>query len=191
LRLFLGIWPSEAATRALTAAQAELRRRLPRGLLRFTAPDQIHLTLRFLGEIPEPEIASFVPALEEASASESPFPLALAPLGAFPAPERARVVWAGAGGGVERLHRLQARIEAVVAAFTHPEDKPFHPHFTLARVREPAGAERREIAAALAGIRVGRIEPWLVDEFRLVRSELRPEGAHYSVVRRIPLLTTR
>ncbi len=152
---------------------------------RFVSPSQLHLTLRFLGDVdPEQEAtlhhsltALDVPTMELAVDGS---------LGVFSGVSRARVLWARVGGnGVRALHELARALETLVrtAGFA-PEPKPFRPHVTLARWRgRPASAE--VVRDYLQRARFGS-EPlqWTARELLRYRSELQPDGARYQVLAR-------
>lgn len=109
------------------------------------------------------------------------FELRLVGLGAFPSPTRARVIWAGAGEGGERLGVIARRVEKGLAGVGFPpEERPFAAHVTLGRIREP----RRDpdLAAGLAagaGRDFGRLT---IDRICLMRSDLSPRGARYTEI---------
>lgn len=167
--------PPEAALAAL----AEELRATPADL-GVTDPAKHHLTLSFLGEVPDEATPALAAALDAACAGETAFTLQLHGVGAFPHPQRPRVVWAGARPE-PALDRLAARTRAALQEAGFPGDgKPFRVHLTLARTRSPRGnaavAEfvRRHADAPLPGLPVR--------EVRLYRSTLHPQGARYDVM---------
>lgn len=104
---------------------------------RVAPPENWHLTLRFLGTVDEPTYDRFLAGLAETE-TVAPFPVRLGSLGAFPRPKRATVVWIGVDEGVKQLTRLnEIAEEAAVSAGLSPEERPYVPHLTLARVRPP------------------------------------------------------
>jgi 2'-5' RNA ligase len=191
-RLFLGIWPPASVVEGLIPAQEELQRRAPRGLLRLTPRDQIHLTLRFLGDVEAVAVTELVRALHQAAEGHPAFALVTSGIGAFPTEDRARVVWAGVTGELTALAALHLATSAACDAFAgKPEDKAFHAHLTLARVREAGGPQRRQLAEAIRGAALPPSAPWTVDRIRLMASELQPAGSRYETIAEIPLATTR
>ena len=117
-------------------------------------------------------------ALDRAVAGVAPFTLAIDGLGAFPTPARARVVWAGVGAGRDEMRAVAGRVDHELAAIGFAaEDRPFSPHVTLGRVREPKRNERLAEALTEATVRYGAVR---VERVCLMRSELSPRGARYS-----------
>lgn len=176
-RLFIAVFPPPALQAAVHAALAPLRA-APRGRgVSWVREANLHFTLRFLGDCDSGSAAAAADAVHEAAASRTAFPVALGALGAFPDARRARVLWAGLAEGAGPLVELA---EAVARALANrgvpPEPRPFAPHLTLGRVREPADWSR---ALAAASPLEARFE---VRSLRLVQSTLAPGGARYEVV---------
>jgi len=152
---------------------------------RAAAPE--HLTLLFLGEIPRERAAWISDALTAVGDRVPPFFATLEGAGAFPSPERPRVVWVGAGEGREELVRLAGEVRAALANEGDPTRREtFSPHLTLFRVRSSADAMR---ARELLGGTVPPPPPrrFRVSEFVLKESELSPRGAHHRTLASFPL----
>lgn len=192
MRLFVGIWPPPGVTEVLVNAQEALRRPLPRGLVRWVIADQLHLTLRFLGEVADDRVEDLGRTLSAVTLGMESLTLRVRGLGAFPEAARARVLWAGLAGDLDRLEALQRAVaDAVIPFVKGPEEKAFHPHLTLGRVRDAGSAERRVLAEALGRAPKPDSAAWRATSIRLVRSELGPGGSIYSTVAEIPLDRTR
>lgn len=178
MRLFIAINPPEAVRRLIHDGTASLR---DAGLpARWVDTDQIHLTLKFLGEVREQRLPSLEEALREAASGSSPFELGLRGIGAFPSLRRPRVIWLGVEATLP-LRALKHDIEHAYAQLgIARESRAFHPHFTLGRARDRAQAGELRALERLAGaVEVrGGFEVEAVD---LVRSRLGPGGARYSV----------
>lgn len=179
VRCFVAVEVAGTPAGALQAMQEELRS--TRSNVKWTQPSQFHLTLKFLGEVPPATVAAAREALAPVFAQCAPFTLGLGGLGAFPAPERAQVIWAGVTQGAETLGGLARAVEAaLVPAGLQPEGRPFRPHFTLGRVRE-GGLTPTLTAAIRAGKQrdFGRVE---VTEAVFMRSQLTAAGPTYTPI---------
>jgi 2'-5' RNA ligase len=187
MRLFVAVVPPPEVLTDLGAAVAP-RQAEPaaRRDLRWTGPEDWHVTLAFLGDVPDPVATGLAPALERAAAGHRPFPLALAGAGAFPAAPQARVLWCGLDGDHTGLAALAASVaDAVTCAGAAPPDagRPFRPHLTLARSRGRTPADVRDLVTALSGY---ASPSWPVDRIQLIDSH--PGGKpRYSPIGRWPL----
>ena len=150
----------------------------------WTRPEQLHLTLRFLGDVEVPLRESLEQKL--AAVSVEPFVLPVEGLGSFPPRGPARVLWIGVGRGHTRLHQLRQQIDdALLACGLELDVRFFHPHVTLGRVRDeaPPGA----VADFLKKHGGFEAAPFRVTSFILYASELRPAGAVHTPWRKFPL----
>jgi 2'-5' RNA ligase len=176
VRLFVAIpLPPDVAARA----SAILPTALP--ALRRVKPENLHLTLAFLGETPEGRLPDVGTAAEEAAKTVPPFTLSFDGVGQFPERGRPRVVWLGVGAGASSLQRLGESLHHHLrSAGLDFEDRPLAAHLTLARVEEDAtGPETRTITAALRSLDIPRLE-LEVGEIVVVQSTLTPQGARYA-----------
>ena len=176
-RLFLAL-PLPEAVRSTLAAAAE-----PLPGVNWTRPEQLHLTLRFVGNL-EPRQAD---AMREhlRAVRVAPFLLPIEGLGAFPPNRPPNVLWIGVGTGHPRLFQLRQRIDDAVLAAGVPLDvRTFHPHVTLARVTADGA---KPIAHWMHARREFAAPPFRVEAFELFASELRPGGAVHTLKERFPL----
>ena len=143
--------------------------------MRWVSPEKIHLTLKFFGSIEESRIDSIFKSIDEPIRSTLPFSLKVRGVGAFPQLKNPRVIWMGLVEEREALTSLQKQIETQLEKVGfQPEDRPFHPHLTLGRMRSSRGK----------GDLVGRIEKHKEEEFGdlqvervvLFKSDLKPTG---------------
>jgi 2'-5' RNA ligase len=181
IRSFVAIELPEEAKKGL----ARLRKQLERDEHRFVKwvdPGGIHLTLKFLGNIPSKRVTEITEAMGKAVQGISPFRLEISGLGAFPSLKQARVLWVGIGGELDQLSTLQQNIDSVLAALGFArEERPFVPHLTLARVREGASLpERRSFGELVGSATFEDKYPIEVEAVRLMRSQLMPAGALYT-----------
>jgi 2'-5' RNA ligase len=153
---------------------------------RWVTPDTIHLTLQFLGNVPDASVPSLCQAMTHAAQDRAVFPLRARSLGCFPQPARARVLWVGLDDPRQALGRLHARLlAALVPLGLPPEEHPFHPHLTLARARN--GARDGQLWSLLHKYHDRDFGEWWVTHVHLVQSELQRGGAHHTILRSVPL----
>jgi 2'-5' RNA ligase len=181
IRSFVAIELPEEAKAGL----ARLRRELEKDEHRFVKwvdPRGIHLTLKFLGNIPSRRVTEITEAMEKAVQGVSPFHLEISGLGAFPNLRQPRVFWVGVSGELDKLSGLQRNIDSALAALGFAaEERPFVPHLTLARVREEASPpERRNFGELVGSTGFEDKYPIEVEAVRLMKSQLTPAGAIYS-----------
>lgn len=169
----------------LYAAAAPLRDAAP--ALRWTPSERLHLTLKFLGNMPDAAVAPLGAALRGVAGAHSSVPLVIRGAGAFPTLRRPNVVWAGVEPAT-RLELLQHDVEVALAALGVPvEGRAFRPHVTLARVREPMA--REEARLLTREVRRFRFDfQGEVSSLDLIQSSLSQRGA---IHRRIMSATLR
>lgn len=175
-RLFVAVTPPDAARADLAAAVAPLRD-VP-GAPRWTAPERWHLTLLFLGTVPEERVAPLREALGAAVAGTPPMTLRFAGGGRFGSRRRPQVAWAGVEGDVAPLTELAGRLTRAARRLKLPvEDRPFRAHLTLGRWRPGAPADA-DVVDRLAGYRG---PDWPVTGVELLRSHLGPKPRYDAV----------
>ena len=183
IRAFIAIEFSPALREQFATIIAALRRDTPPRAVGWVKADNIHLTLKFLGDIPQTHIAPISAALAEAARDVESFSFSVSGLGCFPNLKRPRVLWAGIDpAGAKNLIALQAAVEQQLAALPYPpEARAFSPHITLGRVRREArpedAAKAGEAVRAQSKIELGQE---LVNAVTLMKSDLRPGGAVYT-----------
>lgn len=153
--------------------------RPPLADLKWTAADQLHVTLKFLGEVPDPQVPAVLAALK---AIPRPGALALETAGLVMFPPRGpiRIVAADIADPSGGLAKLVAGLEEACAALGFVREKrPFHAHVTLARARQPVRRDRVMVTIPE--------RQFTVDEFVLMQSTLSPQGSRYAVVARFPI----
>ena len=184
MRVFVALNLSARWDAMLIDVQRRLRRHDPASAVRWVDPANIHLTLRFLGEVDPENVRSLTNALDAALADAAPPLLAPGALGAFPSPRRPRVIWIGLAETGARLVPLQARVEAAVRQRGwEAETRAFRPHLTLGRGRDSRRSGMADLGAALATEPVPTWEPQPQTQVALVRSHLGRHGARYETLR--------
>lgn len=198
MRTFIAIDLDPAVKQQMRTLQRRLQSDLrPLGgdrLLKWTNPDKVHVTLRFLGDTSEAQTRQLADELRQITLEMAPFVLQLGGIGVFPNWPRLRVLWVRVEGELMALHHLQQRVEAAAqAAGFAAEEKSFSPHITLARMGNDArGEEVRRIGEFL---RAGSAQEaplakaWRVEEIVHMQSQLRPEGAVYTPIEQFSFAT--
>jgi 2'-5' RNA ligase len=183
LRMFVALQTSDQLLDLLAQIQRQLQARLPTGSVRWTRRDQLHLTLRFLGDVPAGQVEALAAALREAGAGCPPLRLGLEGAGCFPNARNPRVLWIGVNGDLPQLEELQQRVEIAMTGFgDHREERAFHPHLTLGRVAARDFQAARAVGEAVGALEVGSLGQWTADRLHLVRSQLAASGPTYTDV---------
>lgn len=169
MRLFIAFDASSEAEKELVRVQQKLTD------ARLTLVREFHLTLKFLGDVEENRLDGIRERLRDVDFSH--FEAVLDGIGAFLSGQYIKVVWVGLEPQ-DRIKELQKSIEAVLKGI-FPAEKRFHPHITLARVKYIKN--KAEFQENIAHIKVKQVR-WEVDRFKLIKSELRPEGPMYTVL---------
>ena len=185
IRAFVAVPVEDGVVRRRLAGARSLLPEL-RGV-RWVPEGQLHFTLKFLGDLEESRLgAARRAAAAAAPAAPRAFRLALEGLGAFPPTGSARVVWAGCGAGAAALASLAASVEdAFLAAGFPREARPFSPHLTLARVKDPGSGRR--LTQVLPSVPREPFGTVVVGSVVLYRSDLSPAGPEYSELLRVAL----
>jgi 2'-5' RNA ligase len=183
IRAFVGIRIDPEVTRRIREAQARLEKPLKR--IRWVKDKSLHLTLKFLGEIPEERVAAAGDALERATRGRESFVFGCRGLGVFPDIRRPRVLWVGLEGKwlVPLAAAVDERLEAVGFA---RERREFKPHLTLGRWREFDGRTDL-LRQQLEGWKDHDFGVSPVNEVIFFQSVLKPDGAIYTPLRIFPL----
>jgi 2'-5' RNA ligase len=184
MRLFIAIELPEDIKQEIAKVQEQLK--ASGADANWTRPEGIHLTLKFLGEVPEAKVAGILQAMTGSAAGAGALRLEVGGAGAFPNGKAPRVLWLGLRGDVERLAALQRAVEdAMAAAGFGREDRPFSPHLTLARIRFPKPRDRWQ--QRIEEIRTVNLGGFTADRVSLMKSELHPAGAVYTEVGMVSL----
>jgi 2'-5' RNA ligase len=149
--------------------------------VRWVSAENIHLTLKFLGDVSSSAITDIQELLKLEAAHHHPFTATIGGVGAFPNQKRPRIIWLGVNSPPE-LASLQHGIESALAKLGYLlDERPFSPHLTLGRVRENASTtELAALASALKDIQIGILGKVTVDNIHLFKSDLQPGGSVYT-----------
>ena len=189
-RTFIALELNEVLQRFLGEIISQISQELPN--LRWVDPTGIHLTLAFLGELTGEQLVEAIHAAEEAAQKASPFEYRLKGLGIFGSPQQPRVIWIGVedlpsgkvqGSPLQQVHRVLSR-ELELRGF-ELEKRPFSPHLTLARLKQPLSPDaqqrlQRLLHSKLAG---SSSAIYLVNTLCVMKSELSRAGAKYTCLK--------
>ena len=164
---------------------------MPADCIRWVKPDSIHLTLKFLGQVPSDQIDLILSSLRAAVATHHAFTLEVAEAGCFPNLHRPRVVWVGIKEDPpgNRLAHLQRAVENAISPLGYPtEQRGFSPHLTLGRLaRDVRPGDLKKVGDVITAGHVGSLGRWHVTNVALIKSDLKPTGAVYTVLAYVPL----
>ena len=187
LRLFAAIAIPEPVRNEMIALQRELKP-LALGDVRWASPEQLHLTLKFLGNVPTGSLEAVKQALTEACAGVRPFPLRAKDIGFFPNERQPRVIWIGFEGSENVLADLQRRVERSLAPFVEkPGAENFLPHTTLGRFQKYRRYKTEQLMPRALMHQHHVFGEWQVREVSLFRSELTSAGAMHTLLMVCPL----
>jgi 2'-5' RNA ligase len=154
--------------------------------VRWVSPEKIHLTLKFLGNIEESRIESIIKSIEEPACTTPTVHLSVRGMGAFPHFKNPRVIWIGLVDGNKVLSSFQKRLDTSLEKIGfQAEDRPFQPHLTLGRAKSNRG--RDELIGRMEKYREEEFGDFQVERVILFRSDLKPSGPIYTLLREIRL----
>lgn len=187
IRLFLALEITDEVRENLAKLQAILKTaaQFSGAQPSWVSPESTHLTVRFLGNTQEEMVDLIAQRLEQSLASFEPFAFAVRGTGVFPDPRRPKVLWAGVKKADEQLAALFELVEQEMAPIGfETEERAYHPHLTLARIKSQKGIQGMMQAVEQNGrFWCGEVQ---AEELVLFRSDLNPSGAIYTPLRRFP-----
>jgi RNA 2',3'-cyclic 3'-phosphodiesterase len=183
VRLFIAIATPPGPRRQVAAVRDELR--ATGADVRWEPEGKLHCTLKFLGDTDDARIADVIAAVRQSVAGIPPLVVRYTRLGWFPTRRDPRILWAGMENTDGALTRLHRQIEDACAAVGYErEERPFHPHVTLGRVR---GKRNLEQLLALMEKLTFDTGPATIADVELVKSDLQPSGSVYTTLNTVPL----
>ncbi len=176
IRSFVALELSDEVREKLVVVLQRLQR--TSASVKWVEPENLHLTLKFLGEVPEEQIELVTEALKTVAQATEPFSFVVKGVGGFPDLRRPRVLWVGVEA-TQPLIRLQQLVEKAMEQLGFaPEERAYHPHITIGRVKATTGIEKvREILSEYANVEFGEV---FISHLTLFRSDLSREGPTYT-----------
>jgi 2'-5' RNA ligase len=183
MRVFVAVELPEKIKNQIAVVQSELKK--TQAQVSWVKPGNIHVTLKFLGEVGEEKMKEVFIAAERGGKGTKKFRMSLKGLGGFPNLNRPRVIWVGTASGEKELCELQGRVETELekVGFSR-DDRKFSAHFTLGRARFPNGLEG--LAEKVEKTEFSSPE-FTVEQVVVMQSQLNPAGSIYTPLKKIPL----
>ena len=181
IRAFIAIEMSADLQKQLDEIQKQLRDQIKGNPIRWVRSQNIHLTLKFLGDVSIENLELLKKILADEAINHEPFEISVGNLGAFPNNNHPRVIWVGVKAPND-LNLIQHNLEIQMEKLGYTrEERPFSPHLTLGRIaRNIHDLERHMISEALITNRIGFLGAVRADSIHLYKSDLQPSGAVYS-----------
>lgn len=188
LRAFIAIELPQSLQDAIGKQTARLHQTLGDNIIRWVPPQNMHLTLKFIGNIANIHLDFLKQLLTRTTESHPQFDMQIGGIGPYPNSKRPRILWAGIHAPAD-LASLQRNIEVGASRLGYEKEKrPFSPHLTIGRVRQNIdAADLKKIRSALDGIQIGSIGSARIDSIHLYKSELRSSGSVYTKLFSAPL----
>jgi 2'-5' RNA ligase len=188
LRTFIALEIPPAIQSAIAHSTASLKNDLPKKIVRWVAPQNVHLTLKFLGDVSSTTLEHLAEALKREAALHRTFSMSVGGLGAFPTPRRVRVIWVGLEAP-PALETLRRGVETAAAQLGYaPEERSFSPHLTIGRVGQTVSAsDLQRIRTVLEATKVGALGTVRVEAVHIFKSDLQPGGSIYTHLYTLPM----
>ena len=188
LRLFLALAVPPDVRAKIGRAQGQLQRHAPPGAIRWARPEQFHVTLKFLGDVPAASVEALEKSAGETCAKFPPLQMSARGIGFFPNERRPRVIWASADEAAGRLAELYRQMEEALR-WLAPADKPerFSGHITLGRFKPGRHGALEKLMKRAGMLRPLYFGDWQAGEVEIVRSELTSTGATHTTMATFPL----
>ena len=184
IRTFIAIELPDNIINAIGNMQKKIRRY---GLkIRWVRPENVHITLKFLGDIDPEMIQSIESCLKKTCKENNPIQLLSKGIGIFPGLKRPRVLWAGIGGDTDILKKLQQSLDDHLSTTGIPKEKrPFKGHLTVGRFK--GHVDSKKLISVIKTFSTFETDPFYAEALTLYQSNLKPSGAVYSKLSIVPL----
>jgi RNA 2',3'-cyclic 3'-phosphodiesterase len=188
LRSFIALEIPAGIQAAIADSTASLKKACPKPFIRWVAPHNVHLTLKFLGDVSPANLERLAGMLKVESGLHEVFSMEAGDLGAFPNAHRARVIWIGLKAPAS-LDALWRGVEKTTVQMGYsPEGRPFSPHLTIGRVgQNNSSSDLQRVHAALSETKVGPLGTVRVEAVHIFKSDLQPGGSVYTCLYSLPL----
>lgn len=188
MRTFIAIDFSPEIIRKIDEIINYFKSQTPEKALKWVAPQNLHLTIKFLGEVPENKIEQIKTLINQALVDVQTFEIGVDGLGMYPKPQTPRVVWLGIKGS-EPLKEIHKKLNSQLQiADVRPDNRRFSPHLTIARVRRNADKRTvQEIGQTLSKFKVDTLGKCIIDHIVLYKSDLTSKGPVYTKLLSSPL----
>jgi len=188
-RVFIAVDIDEQIRRTVSDYIEDLRRKFPDVRVGWEKPEKLHLTLKFLGRTEEDVLGKLSERICDTVSSREPFEINIAGTGAFPSARSPRVIWIGVADAEEKFSAMAKTVEEICRGFGfEAESRKFHPHLTIARIKDPHGV--RELGEFHLDQKLGSI-PLAVKNVTIYESKLAPTGSRYYKLAEYPLGSRR
>lgn len=178
MRTFIAIKLPIQVQSSLSLLQNQLKN--SKAPVRWVKPENIHLTLKFLGEVTEEKIEMIMQIMKDITSDKAAFHVHIGTLGAFPKINRPRVLWVGIDKGNQEIKEIAEQLENKIVALGIPkEEKPFSSHITLGRLKSSLNCQG--LIQKLSELKCADLQ-FLVSKITLYKSTLTPQGPIYEIV---------
>lgn len=188
LRTFIAADFPQEILKKIGKITAYFKTQSPPKAIKWVDTDHLHLTIKFIGDLPEENLPSAEALLRETLKAYAPFSVSVGGLGVFPSPKRPRVIWLGVQGPAQLMDIHYSLNRACTEVGVKPEKRAFHPHLTLGRVRRHVGQDLvHEIGETFSQFKVDTLGSAPIEEIILYESKLTPQGPIYTPLFVVPL----
>lgn len=181
IRAFIALDVPQLIQDSISKETARLQKSLGDKFIRWTPIQNIHLTLKFLGNIPVSHIDFLKQILIQTADSYSPFDVQIKDIASFPSPKLIRILWLSVFASAS-LTSIQTEVDGAVTKLGYEKEaRAFSPHLTIARVKKDVHPnDMQKIREGLSNFQLGKIDPLRVDSIHLYQSDLKREGSLYT-----------